>query len=144
MNNRNKGTAVITGAAALAVIIGVSLFLAAAGDIDFVFGEDSLTVHTALWKDVTVRYEDIAAIESVHCADAGKRTNGFGSGRLNLGEFRNDEFGDYLLYEYTGCEELVVMTLRDGSVIALGGKDPGQTAELFDALNEAASDAGLH
>ncbi|MBR6780022.1 MAG: hypothetical protein IKM24_03290, partial [Clostridia bacterium] len=65
----------------------------------------------------------------------GRRTNGFGSPRLSMGQFENEEFGAYTLYAYTETESAVVLR-SDGNILVLNGKDEAQTVEMFNLLQE--------
>lgn len=73
-------------AAALGILLLSLLFLG--GSIEYSFEDTSLTIHTALWKDVSVRYDEIDDVCLRDDIQTGERTNGYGSGKLNLGEFR--------------------------------------------------------
>lgn len=67
--------------------------------------------------------------------DVGVRTNGFGSARLLMGIFQNDEFGSYTLYAYTGAKEFVVLTSGTKTLV-IGMNDVEDTQAIYDTMLE--------
>lgn len=133
MFNNGKTTAIVV----LVVILFVSVLsvaLSAGGEIEFRFEEEALTVHSKLWKDRTVAYGDVESAALREDLNIGKRTNGFGSAKLSMGDFRNDEYGPYLLYAYAGCGKFVEMKLKDGSVFVIGGENAAESEKLYESL----------
>ncbi len=62
------------------------------------------------------------------------RTNGFGSARLAMGNFQNDEFGSYTLYAYTGIEEYIVLEVG-GKTLVIGMKDADETRKIYESIS---------
>ncbi len=123
------GVSVIITVLLLAVLIWV-LFT---GDVNVSLGDDSFTVEASFYSDLTVKYEDIDSIEYYESDEKGSRVGGFGSPRLSMGNFRNDEFGTYTRYSYTACDSAIV--IRDGDkVLVLSGKDAESTKALYEEL----------
>lgn len=117
------------------VIILLSVLLACfGGKIDYQFDETSFTINAKGWKGMTVSYSDIESIELRDDVDPGRRTMGFGSSKFKFGIFNNSAFGDYTLYASTSCTKLVVLNMKDGSILALNNETDDATAALFDAL----------
>lgn len=79
------------------------------GNIDINCGETSIKIDATYWNELEVDYSQIDSIEYRDNVDPGIRTNGFGSARLSLGNFRNDEFGAYTRYAYTGEKDVIVI-----------------------------------
>lgn len=120
----------------LAILAVIFLFVAVTmftGDIHFSFGKDALTVEASFYSDLTVQYDEIDSVEYRPTEDRGMRTFGFGSARLLMGAFQNDEFGVYTRYSYTGCHSAVVLKCGD-RVLVLSGKTDDNTRSLFEAL----------
>ena len=61
------------------------------------------------------------------------RTFGFGSARLLMGQFKNDEFGTYTRYSYTKCDSCVVL-ISGENVLVLSGPDEDATREIYEEL----------
>lgn len=78
------------------------------------------------------RHESVAYREDVHF---GIRTNGFGSLRLGMGSFQNDEFGFYTRYCYEGFAECVVIEVGN-KMLVVNGKDEAATKEIYETLLE--------
>lgn len=105
------------------------------GDIRVRYGETAFTVEASYYRDLSVDYVDIEAVEYREQDTAGARTNGFGSPRLLMGLFRNDEFGPYTRYSYTRCPSCVVMKVK-GETLVLSGRDEEGTKEIYQRLLE--------
>ncbi len=135
-NMKNVGNC----AAVIAVIITVlSIILLFIGDIDIKCGEKSLTVDAGYcWKSITVAYDDIESIEYRTEDDAGMRTNGYGTPKLSLGNFENEEFGAYIRYSYTDKNDCIVMKVK-GKVIVIGAETAEETKKIYDNLTEKIS-----
>lgn len=107
------------------------------GSITPEYGESSVLFRASYWKDLTLRYEDITAIEYRNENVPGSRVGGLGSFRLLLGSFRSEEFGSYTRYTYTDCDACVVLTHR-GSTVVLSGNDAAATLAIYDTLRQRA------
>lgn len=105
------------------------------GDVAVVFAENEFTVQADYYSDLTVDYEAVERIEYRETFDKGNRVNGFGSPRLSMGTFKNDEFGLYTIYAYTNCPSAVVMYSENGTLV-LCGADDAATKAIFDTLEE--------
>ena len=134
---KRNNTKPITIAVMSAVVITaiVLLFLDVGGGIEYKFDNSSFSIHSSLWKDQTVAYADIESIELREYIDVGKRINGYGSGKLNLGTFRNSEFGTYQLYSYTECREFIVLQLKENTILVVSGEDEMSTDELYEEMS---------
>ena len=142
-----EGTAVITPfrySKSQKIIAFVSLAIAAfalifaavllfTGEINVVFGDDAFTVESSYWNDLTVAYETIDAIEYRDQDDPGTRISGLGGAKLLAGSFRNDEFGSYTCYSYTGCDACIVIT-SNGKTLVLNAPDAESTSDLYETL----------
>lgn len=116
----------------LVVLVAVILF---SGQITCSLEDDALTVQASFWKDITVPYGEITAVEYRDTAVDGERVWGFGSLKLEMGQFRNTEFGDYTRYTYLGCDSAVVVHLGQ-EVLVLSAADKTQTARLAQQLEQ--------
>lgn len=116
-----------------AIIIIFVLAVMFTGGVDVQCDESSLTVEATYWEDIEVAYEDIDSIEYREECDVGVRTNGFGSPRLLMGTFQNDEFGYYTRYSYTNCDACVILNI-DGRVLVVSGRDVENTLKIYELL----------
>lgn len=131
----------ITAVSMLAVI-GFMVWVLFAGNMEIVYGEDSFTVKTANWDDLTVKYEDIEGLEyqehDISDGSSGSRTFGFGNLKLALGSFENERYGDYTRYTYVSCESCVVLTVK-GETVVLNGPDEEKTREIYETIKREIS-----
>lgn len=115
------------------VLLAGCVFICFTGNIEVQYGDTAFTIEASYWDDLTVDY---AAIEKVEYRDGftpGSRIWGFGSPQLSMGNFENEEFGNYTLYAYTQCDACVVLTVG-GKTLALGGKDAESTTVIYQEL----------
>ncbi len=123
----------VTLAFCFLVLVGV-MVLMFTGSVKVITGDDSFTVDASYWKDITVEYDDIESIEYVEDFDNGTRINGWGSARLGLGYFENEEFGVYTRYGYAYTDSAVVLTDADNEVLVINSKNDTATKALYEEL----------
>ena len=128
-----KGAMVVSAALLLFVVA-----IMASGDLNYVFGEDSFTVEADWFADMTVRYESIESVEYRQSNMPGSRIGGFGSARLLMGAFRNEEFGNYTRYTYYSPDACVVLTVK-GKTVVLSAEDAAGTRTLYETIAEKVS-----
>ncbi|MBR5313559.1 MAG: SdpI family protein [Clostridia bacterium] len=115
------------------ILIGCAVLMFT-GDVNVQFGETSFTIEATYWDDLTVDYAGIDSVEYREDGVAGARVGGYGSPRLSLGNFRNDEFGDYTRFTYTQQKSCVVLTSA-GRILVLNGADDAATQAIYDELS---------
>ena len=132
--------AIYKGSAVLLVLlaVGVSVLLLT-GDIHIIYGDNAFTVEASYYSDKTVKYEDIEAIEYREGNVPGLRVGGFGSFRLLMGFFENEEFGTYTRYTYYKPEGCVVLQVK-GKTLVLSGIDREASQTIFIKLAERTGD----
>ena len=131
---KNPKATLIVSAILVPILILILSFLMFTGKIETTLGEDALTVEASFAQDMTVRYEDVDAVEYREDGVNGQRVMGFGSARLLLGTFQNEEFGTYTRYTYTGKKPCVVLTV-DGKTVVVGTEDATSTKEIYDRIS---------
>lgn len=116
------------------IIVGV-IVICFTGNIDIVYGENSFEINADFWEDMEITYDAIENITYRSDFKVGIRTFGFGTPRLALGTFKNDELGSYTRYGYTGCHSCVILE-ADGKYLVISGKDEAATKAVYDTLTE--------
>lgn len=120
------------------ILIGAAVLMFT-GNIEHNFGKTRLSVKSTYYDGLSVEYDQIDDIELREKSNVGIRTFGFGSARLSLGNFENDEFGDYTRYTYNGCEAAIVIK-SDNKILVLNGKNLEETEEIYNTLREKCND----
>lgn len=118
--------------AALAIVLPFIVF---AGDIDFNVTDTALEIDADFYSDITVSLDSIDDIEFREVTVDGLRTGGFGSAKLLMGKFRNEEFGYYTRYTYADDTGSVVITVGDDKLV-IAGKTLVETRAIYDSLSE--------
>lgn len=117
---------------AAVILVGVAIVMFS-GNLDMQYGEDSFTIKASYYDDLTVNYDTIQAIEYREKNVSGVRVGGFGSLRLLMGYFQNEEFGTYIRYTYYEPEACVVLTAGE-KILVISGEDAAETKAIYEAL----------
>lgn len=103
------------------------------GNIAYTCTDSTLRIETSYVNGLELPYEDIDSIELRENFDVGVRAAGFGSPRLSMGAFQNDEFELYTLYSYNSCDSMIL--IRSGNkCLAINCQTAEETAALYQAL----------
>jgi uncharacterized membrane protein len=131
----SKIGSVISVIVVIAILV-LTLTICFTGNVKYHFDDsnESFTATASYYTDLTVRYEDVVSFELREDLSVGKRLYGVGSPRLSVGNFQNEEFGEYLLYSYTACKSYVVLTDKEGKVIVLNRPDKAQTEGVYEEI----------
>lgn len=130
--SRGVRLAALAFTAVLLVGVGVACFT---GNLTVEYGTDGFTIQASYWPDAVVAYDALSTVEYRENFSAGVRTNGFGSPRLSMGSFHNEELGNYTLYAYTGCEAVVILDVQ-GKTLVYGGKTVEETRAFYETMLE--------
>ena len=116
------------------LLVGLAVFLFT-GELEYTFSGEWVMVKASYYTDLALPYDTVEELEYREGNVSGIRVGGFGSGRLLMGFFRNDEFGTYTRYTYTNPGACVVVT-TDKEVYVFSGRDVEETRALYQALSE--------
>ncbi len=133
-SKNTKIATIITTVILTVIFIGVAVLMFT-GNINVTCGDDSFEIEASYWGDLEIAYSEVKSIEYREDVNAGIRTFGFGTPRLSLGTFENDEFGKYTRYTYGGNHECIVLDNGE-DILVLNGKTEAETREIFDLLSE--------
>ena len=117
---------------AVFIVVAVLMFT---GNIEMTCEENGISISADYWEDMTIDYGSIERIEYREDGVSGSRSAGYGSARLLMGTFKNDEFGYYTRYSYTGDNGAIVLYRERGEVV-LGLNDIAATKALYEELRE--------
>lgn len=117
--------------AAILILVAVVMF---SGNIEYDYQPEAFTIEADFYSDLTLRYDVIEDVEYRETDDPGMRAMGWGSPRLLLGAFENEEFGTYTRYSYTQCESCVVVKSGE-KVLVLSGRDDLETKIIYQELS---------
>ncbi len=128
---RNKILVLVLIFALLAMLAGL-LFT---GEITYTLGGDGLTIESTAASGLVVSYEEMEEIQLLQDFDKGVRAMGYGSFRLSMGFFQNEQLGDYTLYAYNGCESVILIRSAE-KYLAINARTEEETLALYEALQE--------
>lgn len=131
---KNNKVGVIITAIVIPLILVFVAVLMLTGDVNVELGEESFEVKATYWDDIEVDYDDIDSIEYRESCD-GTRVYGYGSARLLLGMFENEEFGKYTRCTYTGKKPCIVLE-ADGEILVIGLESAEETKALYNDLSK--------
>lgn len=116
------------------ILLGVTLLMFT-GNIEVKCEDTAFMINATYWTDVEINYSEIETVEYRKDLDVGVRTSGFGSPRLSMGIFQNDEFGSYTLYSYTGAKEHLVLTSGEKTLV-IGMSDTKEAKAIYEIMIE--------
>ena len=119
-------------------VVILSVFLAEVlfrGEIRYEYYEDYFLADSNMYSDNTLSYGDIESLEYREGDVPGLRVGGYGSFRLLMGYFENEEFGTYIRYTYYKPEACVVVKTPKRTYV-FSGKTEQETRELYQTLLE--------
>ncbi len=131
--SKAEKTAVRITAVIVPIILIGTAVLMFTGDIEVHCEDKAVRIEAAYWADIEIDYSEIDSLVYRDDFRAGTRTNGFGSPRLSMGAFQNDEFGSYTLYAYTGAEEYIVLEIGEKTLV-IGMKSADETREIYRSI----------
>lgn len=117
------------------IFVAFALFC---GSLKFTFQKDALLVDASCYSDYRISYSEIQDVSFRVTPVDGWRVGGFSNFRLELGYFKNDEFGTYIRYTYYNPDACIVLTLPSRTLV-LSGRTAEETQSLYQALLEAMS-----
>ena len=132
MDKTNKTVYRISMVALVIILIFVAVVMFT-GNITCVYNESSFTVEASFHDDLTIEYDVIDSIELRNESIPGIREFGFGSARLLLGTFHNEEFGLHSRYTYTDCKCAVIITSGE-KVLVLAAANTEETEAIYETL----------
>ena len=116
-----------------AILIPVLVVVMFTGSITFELSEEALTVDSTFYSPLTVSYEDIDSVELRQGKAPGTRDWGYGSARLLLGGFSNEEFGGYTRYTYTFSDSYIVIKAGK-NVLVIADENAEYTRTLYENI----------
>ncbi len=132
-SSKAEKTAIRITAILVPIILMGAAILMFTGDIEVHCEATSLKIEAAYWADMEIDYAEIDSLVYRDDFDTGARTNGFGSPRLSMGTFQNDEFSSYTLYAYTGAEEYIILEIGEKTLV-IGMKDADETRKIYQSV----------
>lgn len=128
-----KGSLVFTAV----VILLVGMWLST-GEIKTAVAGTQIKIAGSYWANYAVELSDVNDISYLENFEAGMRTNGFGGFKLLEGHFKNNAFGNYILYAYAKCNHAIVINTAGGNVV-VNAETQEETQRLYQTLQEAFS-----
>ena len=124
--------AVLISLVTLVLLLGILTAVMFTGRIHYTVEDTSFTVSSTYYGALTVSYGEIDSVE-YRSEAAGTKTNGFNNAKLLLGNFQNDEFGDYLRYTYRNADGVIILRSQD-RVLVLSDEDEASTKALYESI----------
>ncbi len=122
-------------AIAVPIIIIAIVIVMFTGNIKVSCDDTAIEINADYCSDTKIDYSQIDTVEYRKEFDIGIRASGFGSARLQMGIFKNDEFGSYTLYSYSAAEEFIVIA-SDGKILVIGMKDSSETQAIYNTISD--------
>ncbi len=134
-------TARITSLVLVLLILAGTAVVMFTGEVRTELTDKNIQIKATYRGAITVSLDEIDSIEYREAGVSGTRVNGFGSPRLLLGIFQNEEMGSYIRYTYGGSRPCIVLTVN-GEYIVVGLYSAEETQTLYNSLLEKCEKTG--
>ncbi len=121
---------------AILLLIPVLCIVTFTGTVEATLTDTTLEVSATYWSDLSVNFSDIESIEYRENGVDGRRISGYGSPRMQLGWFTNDEFGNYTRYTLGGDNPCIVIKDKNGAYLVIGLETVEETKALYDDITQ--------
>lgn len=125
--------AAIAIGAVILVFAAVMLFT---GSVKYQFLDTAMQVDVTYYGSTSIPYSDISDVQLRSENVPGSRTWGLGSFRLLAGLFENEELGSFTRMTYYNPRSAIVLKMESGKTYVLSGRDPAETAALYQQILE--------
>ena len=130
---RKVNQSAITIGAVILVFVAVMLFT---GSVKYQFLDTAMQVDVTYYGSTSIPYSEISDAQLRSENVPGSRTWGLGSFRLLAGLFENEELGSFTRMTYYNPRSAIVLKMESGKTYVLSGRDPAETAALYQQILE--------
>lgn len=117
------------------VILILVAFILLTGNIKVTMNEQTIHFKGSYWFGKEVPVSEIKEISIEENINVGRRVFGVGSPKLLVGNFKNDQWGNYLLYGYKQCTTYIVIE-TSSEIIVVNDKTDELTQKLYQKLTK--------
>lgn len=118
------------------LVLGILAFVAVlmfTGSVETVVADGTLSINATYWDDIALNIADIESVEYFPEGIDGTRKWGYGSARLALGLFHNEELGNYTRYTYFNVQECILIR-AEGKWLVLNADGAEATQALYETI----------
>ncbi len=124
----------IVGLVLTAVTLLVVAIVLFTGKITYTISKDGINMDATYYREVSIAYKDIDTVTYLQEDDAGTRKFGWGSYKLLLGTFENQEENQYIRYTYKNVDNVIRVQRKDGEVIIFNAESDAATKLLYEEI----------
>ena len=125
------------GLIAAAIIATVTLALVSVilftGNIRITI-EDSLKIEATYYADLSLDLTEIEKVTYQANAEDAVRLMGYGSPKLMMGTFESEALGRHTRYTYVSCDDVIILTLKNGTVLVINQENEKATKALYESI----------
>lgn len=118
-----------------AILLFAAIFLFT-GSVKVQFLDTAMQVDVTYYGSTSIPYSEISDAQLRSENVPGSRTWGLGSFRLLAGLFENEELGSFTRMTYYNPHSAIVLKMESGKTYVLSGRDPAETAALYQQILE--------
>ena len=118
------------------LVLGILAFVAVlmfTGSVETVVADGTLSINATYWDDIALNIADIESVEYFPEGIDGTREWGYGSFRLALGTFHNEELGIYTRYTYEQTEACILIR-AENKWLVLNANGEAATQALYETI----------
>ncbi len=111
-------------------------FILFIGNIGVEINSDTIVLSATNWGNYIVDIEEIDSVIFRENFERGSRTSGIGSFVHFAGNFKNSEFGNYILYSFASCDSHIII-ITEGKTVVVNDKTNEATKILYEQIQNA-------
>jgi hypothetical protein len=115
-------------------LVPVMLFT---GNITTTLENRTLSVKATYYSDLTLSLDEITDIVYIEQGEDAMRLMGYGSPRLEMGNFESNKLGRHLRYTYASCDAEIVLHLKEDKILVINCKNTAETRALYTEICNA-------
>lgn len=123
------------------LVLGILVFVAVlmfTGSAETVVADGKIAITASHWDDISVSIADIESVEYFPEGIDGTREWGYGSARMALGLFHNEELGNYTRYTYANVKPCILIR-AENKWLVLNADGEAATEALYQQILSAVS-----
>ncbi len=129
LTKKSKGS-MIAALVICCLTLAVVLVILFTGNIR-ITADDALKIEATYHSDLTLDFAQIKEV-TYHDSDKGAvRLMGYGSPKLMMGTFESEMLGRHTRYTYVSCDDVIILTLKNGGVLVINQENEGKTKALY-------------
>lgn len=129
LTKKSKGS-MIAALIICLLTLAVVLVILFTGNIR-ITADDALKIEATYHSDLTLDFSEIEEVTYHDNDEDAVRLMGYGSPKLMMGTFESEMLGRHTRYTYVSCDDVIILTLKNGNTLVINQENEGETKALY-------------